>query len=137
MKLKLVLLTLLGALVFTSSLTAATVWLPLGTLGRKAIKELFSDQTVNTITAVKGQLGVSYYSPEGEVRQLRKGKLWSGTWRVTKRGRLCVQMEGSPEKCRIIVKEGGVYKKYIVKKNGDHQHTLTYLSFSAGNEYGL
>ena len=33
-------------------------------------------------------------------------------------------MENLPEKCRIIVKEGAEYKKYIVKKNGKHVHSV-------------
>ncbi len=137
MKLRLLLIALLVALVFASPVSALKVKLPDGTLKRKALKELFSDKTVNTITAAQGHLAVSYYSADGEVRQLRKDTLWRGTWRVTKKGRLCVQMEGLREKCRIIVKDGSAYKKYIVKKNGEHQHTLTYLSFSDGNPYGL
>lgn len=137
MKTKFLLLALVLSLVVISPLQAAKVKLPDGTLKRKALKKLFSDRTVNTITAKKGRLAVSFYSADGEVRQLRKGKKWSGTWRVSKKGRFCIQMEGFREKCRIVVKEGDSYKKYIVKKNGKHQHTLTYLSFTKGNPYGL
>lgn len=137
MKTRLLILTLAFSFLSAPALQAAKVKLPQGTLKRKALKNLFSDRTVNSITAKKGRLAVTYYSPNGEVRQLRKGKRWHGSWRVTKKGRFCIQMEGLREKCRIVVKEGTSYKKYIVKKNGKHQHTLTYLSFSEGNPYGL
>jgi len=60
-----------------------------------------------------------------------------GHWRVTKNDRLCLRMEDLPEKCRIVVAENGGYKKYIVRKNGKHQPTVSYLSFLEGNNLGL
>ncbi|PNU21785.1 hypothetical protein C2E25_00720 [Geothermobacter hydrogeniphilus] len=111
--------------------------LPVGTLNGEQIRLLFADKTVESITAVKHRVSLTYYAPNGDVRQLRKGIKRFGHWRVTKNGRMCLQMEGLREKCRIIVKENGTYKKYIVKKNGRHQHTVTYRSFKPGNPLGL
>ena len=108
--------------------------LPRGTLGRKRVEKLFSGKTVESLTADKGRVSLTYYGPKGEVIQERKGQRRAGQWRVAKAGRICLQMENLKEKCRIIVKEGNVYKKYIVKKNGRHQHTVSYRSFTPGNQ---
>lgn len=111
--------------------------LPAGTLSSEEVLALFKDQTVYSVTAAQGRESVSYYDPNGEVRQMRNGVKRTGTWRVTKNGRICLQMEDLPEKCRIIVKEKGTYKKYIVKKNGEHQHSVSYPAFRDGNPLGL
>lgn len=113
------------------------VALPAGTLPSEEIVALFSNRTVYAITTAKGRKSVSYYAPDGGVRQMRNGVKRSGHWRVTQNGRLCLQMEDLPEKCRIIVAEKDGYKKYIVRKNGIHQHTITYQSFVEGNTLGL
>ncbi len=106
--------------------------LPRGTLNARQLKKLFSDKSVESVTAKKGRLSQTYYAPNGSVEQLRSGVKRAGKWRVTDEGRICLQMEDRKEKCRIIVKEGDKYKKYIVKKNGDHQHSVTYRNFAAG-----
>lgn len=114
-----------------------TLTLPAGTLNAAEITELFSDKTVYSVTVVQGRRSVSYYAPDGEIRQMRTGVKRTGRWRITKDDRLCLQMEDLPEKCRIIVAENGGYKKYIVKKNGKHQPTVSYLRFQEGNSLGL
>ena len=108
--------------------------LPEGTLDHDQVVALFNDRTVESVTADKGRVSRTYYAPDGSVDQLRNGKHRRGKWRVTKNGRICLQMEGRSEKCRIIVKEKGEYHKYIVKKNGHHQHSVSYRSFVAGNQ---
>jgi len=105
--------------------------LPQGTLGSKRLKKLFADRTVESVTAKKGRVSLTYYSPDGNVEQIRDGVMRTGKWRV-KSKRICMQMDGLKEKCRIIVKEGGGYKKYIVKKNGRHQHSVSYRKFTPG-----
>lgn len=107
--------------------------LPVGTLDRKQLKKLFADKTVESITAGKGRISRTYYGADGSVTQLRNGQKRYGKWRVSKQGRMCLQMENLKEKCRIISKEGDVYKKYIVKKNGRHQHSVSYRDFLSGN----
>ena len=107
--------------------------LPTGTLNKKQLVALFSDQTVETVTAKNGRASLSYYGPSGSVEQLREGIKRRGKWRVNKADRICLQMQNLKEKCRIVVKQANSYKKYIVKKNGQHQHSVTYRTFTAGN----
>jgi hypothetical protein len=109
--------------------------LPPGTLNRDEVRALFLDKTVESVTANQGRVSHTYYSPEGKVLQMRNGVQRTGEWRVTKNARICLQMENLGEKCRIIVKEGSTYKKYIVKKNGHHQHSVTYRSFKDGKQF--
>lgn len=109
--------------------------LPAGTLTRKKIVELFSGKTVESVTAKKGRVSQTYYSPDGTLEQLRDGVKRYGLWRVKQNSRICLKMESLEEKCRIIVKEGGAIKKYIVKKNGRHQHSVSYRNFSHGKSF--
>jgi hypothetical protein len=109
--------------------------LPEGTLDRKQLKKLFADKTVESITAKQGRISQTYYGPDGAVIQFRNDQQRHGKWRVTKQGRICLQMEDLKEKCRIIVEEDGVYKKYIVKKNGRHLHSVSYRDFISGKQF--
>ncbi len=69
---------------------------------------------------------------------MRSGQKRLGHWRVNANGRICLQMEESEEKCRIIVKEAdGSYQKYIVKKSGDHEASVGYRKFVDGNPGNL
>ena len=115
-----------------------SVTLPTATLTAKEVKKLFSGRSVESQTVIKQRRSLTYYLPDGEVRQLRNDNKRFGRWRVSKKGRMCLRMETLREKCRIIVREpGGGYRKYIVRKNGDHQPTVDYLQFWDGNESGL
>jgi len=114
-----------------------SVNLPAGTLTADELRHLFSDKTVYSVTAVTKRESVSYYAPDGEFRQMRNGIRRTGRWRITENDRMCLQMESLPEKCRIIVKDGEQFKKYIVKKNGRHQHSVSYVRFVDGNPLGL
>lgn len=109
--------------------------LPLGTLRDKEIIQLFAGNTVESVTASQGRVSLSYYALDGTVEQIRDGARRNGTWRVSKNDRMCLQMENLQERCRIIVREGDEYKKYIVKKNGNHQHSVSYRKFVPGKQF--
>ena len=112
--------------------------LPEGTLDRKELLDLFHDRTVESITLHQGRVSFSYYSPTGEVRQLRDGEKRTGFWRVRDDGRICLRMEDNREKCRIVVHEkDGSYRKYIVKKDGNHEPVVGYRKFIEGNPKNL
>lgn len=111
--------------------------LPQGALQAEELVALFSNKTVYSVTAEAERESVSYYAPSGEIRQKRNGITRYGRWRVTDNHRICLQMEDLPEKCRIVVKENGGYRKYIVHKSGQHQHSVSYPRFEQGNPLGL
>lgn len=111
--------------------------LPSNMLHADELTALFSDRTVLSRTVVKKRESTTYYHPGGGVRQLRNGKRRFGHWRVTRDDRICLQMETSREKCRIVVKEGERYRKYVVKKDGNHQPTVDYVQFWDGNPFGI
>lgn len=112
--------------------------LPAGALDRSEVIALFHNKTVESVTLSKYRNSVSYYSPTGEIRQLRDGKKRLGQWRVNKQGRICLQMEDDQEKCRIIVREGdGGYRKYIVRNSGPHKPVVGYRKFVEGNPGNL
>jgi len=115
-----------------------SVELPANTLDRTQVMALFEDRTVESRTVNKRRFSVTYYHPEGEVRQLRDDNKRYGFWRVRPNGRICLQMETLKEKCRIIVRvPGGSYRKYIVRKNGQHQPTVDYVRFWKGNTFDI
>lgn len=136
------LLTLAFAVTFLAAACQSTprvaVTLPPGTLSAEEIHELFIGKTVKSITVAKGRVSESYYDPNGEIRQLRNGERRSGHWRITDDARICLKMGYfGKEGCRIIVKEQGGYKKYIVKLDGNHVPAVSYQSFQTGNPLGL
>jgi len=106
--------------------------LPYGTLSRDKVITLFSGQTVESVTASSGRVSRTYYYPDGRIEQIRDGDKRFGKWWVRDDARICLQMEELQEKCRIIVKEDGEYRKYIVRKNSQHQHSVSYRNFNKG-----
>lgn len=117
---------------FVAACASPPVVLPPGTLNADEVLTLFSDKTVTSVTISKKRESISYYDPNGEIRQLRDGQKRNGTWRVTKNGRICLKF-GAKEKCRILVKENGEYRKYVVKDDGQHRAVVDYSSFISGN----
>jgi hypothetical protein len=107
--------------------------LPPGTLDAAAVEALFSGKSVESVIDKSGRVSLTYYNPNGELRQLQKGEKRSGTWKVRSDGRICLQFEGQDRQCRIIVLDGGTYRKYIVKRDGNHEQILTYRLFRDGN----
>jgi len=110
-----------------------SVPLPVGTLDATAVEALFSGKSVESVIDKSGRVSLTYYNPNGELRQLQKGKKRSGTWEVRSDGRICLQMEDKSRQCRIVVKDGTTYRKYIVKRDGNHEQILTYRLFRDGN----
>lgn len=105
--------------------------LPEGTLTSRQLKKLLSGHTVESVTVKKKRTSLTFYAPDGSIEQRRNGVTRTGTWKV-KNSRICIQMENLKEKCRIIVKENNSYNKYIVKRNGHHQHSVSYITFVPG-----
>lgn len=124
-------------LIFLAAGCATTsVTLPPGTLNAVEVTALFSGQTVESKLDKSGRVSLTYYNPNGGLRQLQNEQERSGIWRVTKKGRICLQFAGSKERCRAIIKEGPVYRKYIIKSDGNHTPILTYTSFRSGDLIG-
>lgn len=107
--------------------------LPLGTLTASEVNVLFTGYTVESVLNSSGRKSLTYYNPNLEMIQLQNGAKRSGYWRVREDGRICLKFGTEDEKCRIIVKEGETYYKYIVKKSGNHERVLSYTSFRKGN----
>lgn len=111
--------------------------LPVGTLSAAEVHALFIDRTVNSVTINKNRESVSYYDPNGQVRQLRNGAHRDGLWRITKNGRICLQMEAGEESCRAIARQNGNYLKFVIKQDGKHTPVVRYLKFRDGNPLKL
>lgn len=110
--------------------------LPPGTLNAMELRTLFSGQTVKSKNA-GGAVSLTYYAPDGTLQQHRDGQLRTGSWKIKSNGRICLEMEQEEDgKCRIIARENNQYIKYVVKKDGQHQPVVTYISFEPGNRLG-
>ena len=105
----------------------------IGTLDAAAVTALFSGKTVESVLDKTGRVSLTYYSPTGELRQLQNGEKRNGRWEVRADGRICLDLPEDDRQCRIIVKDGDVYRKYVVKKDGMHEPVVTYKSFRNGN----
>lgn len=112
---------------------SAAIMLPAGTLDAASVKALFSGYTVESKLDSSGRVSQTYYNPDGRLRQLQDGAKRDGAWKVRDDGRICLQFGNEREKCRIIVKEGETYVKYLVKKNNMHERVLSYTAFRKGN----
>lgn len=133
MRIKKIVLMSILLVVFVGGCASMKVALPPGTLNAADVTALFSGKTVESRLDENNRISQTYYNPDGEMRQMRKGQLRTGTWRVIKNGRICLQFEGNSERCRIIIKEGPVYRKYILKQDGNHKPIITYTSFRNGD----
>ena len=107
--------------------------LPPGTLNAAEVAKLFAGKSVESVLSKNGRVSLTYYKPDGSLRQLQNGVRRSGVWRVREDGRICLDFAGERERCRIIVKSGDTYFKYIVKNDGQHERIITYRSFRDGN----
>ena len=128
---------LVGGCAMTTTDGRSSVPLPPGTLTAGEVTALFSGRTVESVLDSNNRVSLTYYNPNGQTSQLQSGQKRSGAWRVDDGGRICLKFGEEREKCRIIVKEGAVYAKYVVKKSGQHERVLTYTSFTEGNRVGL
>ena len=114
-----------------------TASLPGNALTSDQLRELFVDKTVKSQTRASGRISDTYYDPSGQVRQLQNGNQRYGHWKISDNGRICLKMAASREKCRIILQQNGEYGKYVVKRSGEHEHVVSYLSFENGNTLGF
>lgn len=102
----------------------------------KQLHRLFVKKTAKSRSVGQGRVSYTYYHSKGKVTQKRDGQYRYGKWRIVSRddgGRICLKMEDAPEKCRAVAKVNGTYQKYIVKKNGEHKHVVTYINFRGRN----
>ncbi|MGB3213105.1 MAG: hypothetical protein WBB19_20550 [Desulforhopalus sp.] len=127
------LIAVIGGCASVKETRKKAVILPPGTLNATEVTALFSGKTVRSVLDKNGRISLTYYNPGGEIVQTREGRKRSGIWWVRKDGRICLQFEGAKSRCRIITKEGPVYRKYIVKRDGNHRRIITYTSFTDGN----
>lgn len=108
---------------------------PLEILNKEEITDLFAGKTVESETVRKSRVSLTYYHSDGTLELTRNGKVYSGLWRVTESDRMCLSLESSKEKCRIIVRQGQTYSKYIVKISGNHQQSIRYRRFTPGKQF--
>lgn len=137
MAVSLLFIILAGGCASTTTGGRSSIPLPPGTLTAGEVTALFSDRTAESVLESNNRVSLTYYNPNGQLRQLQDGLKRSGAWRVQDNGRICLRFGTEGEKCRIIVKEGEVYSKYVVKKSGQHERVLSYTSFKEGNRVDL
>lgn len=106
-------------------------------LSGQEVTALFSGKTVEFHHERKDFDAVAYYAPDGSYRGKRDdGKAIDFRWSVDEHGELCLHRSRGTF-CRIIVDEGGTYRKYKVKSDGSRKLVLTYRKFMDGNPNGF
>ena len=68
----------------------------------------------------------------GELKGIRNERKSSGTWWVTTNGEICVKRVAI-NRCRIVIKEDGIYKKYKVTDGDENTLTETIKLIEEGN----
>jgi hypothetical protein len=103
------------------------------TLTGDEVKALFSGKTVDYTHVTTGFEMSVYYAEDGSMRGMRGENKTGGSWRVNDNGELCIEY-GKGDRCRHIVEEDGVYRKYK-ENNGKKIHIVTYHTFTDGNPH--
>ncbi|MCP3663797.1 MAG: hypothetical protein GY696_15120 [Gammaproteobacteria bacterium] len=102
--------SIISALIFTILFTTTTISFAANMSGQE-IEQAFSGNTADWVslkrkpTAPRWQppYGRTYFSPDGKLEGVRKGKPRSGTWRI-ENNQLCQNWK--KEKCRSIESDG-------------------------------
>ncbi|MFP3874941.1 MAG: hypothetical protein ACLFV1_10860 [Thiohalophilus sp.] len=103
------------------------------TLNADQVKALFSDKTVEYRHERLGFKFVVYHGPDGSLRGTRDGEPMSELrWSVNEQGELCIAY-GGKNRCQPIMKDNGIYKKYVAGKDGKKKTVVTYQRFIDGN----
>jgi hypothetical protein len=97
------------------------------------VKALFSGKTVDYTIVRQGFSVSAYYAEDGSMRGLSRGKKMTGSWHVNDKNELCIEY-GKGDRCRHIVEEDGVYRKYK-EKDGKRVLVVTYHTFTEGNPH--
>ncbi len=110
-----------------------------GALSGNEVKELVSGNTVEAVHATIGYSIITYHLADGTYRQLRDSETCSGKWSVDNEGQLCMMRTGWGGECRLIVKDGNVWKAYKIPKNPmkPRKHERTFNQVVKGNPHNL
>lgn len=108
-------------------------------LDADAVRQLISGKTVEAVHAKRGYPITTYYLPDGTFRQDSDGKGQSGTWYVDDQGQLCKTRAGWGGECRVIAREGDVWKAYKIPNDimKGRQHKRTFKKILEGNPHNL
>lgn len=102
-------------------------------LDAPALRALFVDRTVTSRNLRSGTVSVSYYAPDGSVRQRRGDGQRTGRWQIRDDGRICLAMEGDAPKCRAVRRDpDGRYRKYAPGLLRDTA-VIEYTAFADGD----
>ncbi len=114
------------------------------TLNAEQVKALFTDKTTYATHVRKDFDITTYFASDGTLISIRKGdEQWTGKWRVESDGKHCIRLNdpysgvAKIERCMIVKDDGGTYKRFKIKKNGDLKHIITYKRFADGNPENL
>ena len=104
-------------------------------LTREELLELVYDKTVDCRKEKDQSTCVNYFSPEGELAQLRdNGKRKDGRWFLDDSDRLCILWNGKYKPLCFVVTENGD-GTYNMTKKGKHKATI--LDTVSGNRDNL
>jgi len=103
-------------------------------LAPSEIRHLVVGKTVDEDVVSRGERSSTYYSPSGNLHCIVNGASeFYGSWDIKDNGELCVEFGGS-RRCRVVVEEDGVYKKYKIRSDGSRKHVVTFEKFNDGDK---
>ncbi len=105
-------------------------------LGAAEVTQLFSGQTYEASLPDSGIAMTVYADPDGTMRGIQNGKIFTSNWKVNEKGEMCVRYQDKTS-CRAIINDGGWYKKYKLDEQDKRILLVVYKTFTPGNIYGF
>ena len=101
-------------------------------LSGEEVTQLFSGNTYDATIPSRNLKMTVYVDPDGTMRGMQSGHKFTSKWSVSEKGEICVSYRDKM-KCRTVMEENGVYKKFKVNEQGEKVVLVIYESFSSGN----
>jgi len=101
-------------------------------LSAQEVLKLFSGNTYVAVIPSRNLKMTVYVDPDGTMRGMQSGHKFTSKWTVSDKGEICVSYKDKMN-CRVVMEQGGVYKKFKVNEKGEKVVLVIYQSFAAGN----
>ncbi|WP_198264957.1 hypothetical protein [sulfur-oxidizing endosymbiont of Gigantopelta aegis] len=101
-------------------------------LSAAEVTKLFSDKTYQVEIPSRKITMTVYAAPNGTTRGMQGEHKFTSHWEVNDKGEVCISYKDKM-KCRQIMLQEGVYKKFKVNEQGERVVLVVYHSFVDGN----
>lgn len=115
-----------GLILFTGTASAERI------LSADEVSQLFSGKTYEARIPSRNIHMTVYADPNGTMTGMQSGHKFTSKWTISEKGEICVSYKDKMN-CRMVMEDGGVYKKYKLNDKGEKIVLVVYQAFSLGN----